>query len=270
MNERGWIKLYRELIDKPIWLNSTPEQRVILITLMCMANHKPKKWEWQGKPYEVKVGQFITSLPKIAEKCNCKSITTQKIRTALARFEKLGFLTDKSTNKNRRISIVNWEVYQGFNEEENRQTNRQIAGKEQADGRQITSNKNVKNDKECKNEKKESVYKHDYEEYKAGTEGCFSFTPPTVSEVTKYCNGAGIKIDCERFVNHYNSIGWRVNGSVVYDWKARVRNWHKQDQQKVNNEKSSIFSPKGTFNSYKQKIYSKEEIDEILKRKGNF
>lgn len=151
LNDNGWIKLYRELIDKPIWLNSTLEQRVILITLLCMANHKPKKWEWQGKPYEVQAGQFITSLPNIVKKCHCKSITVQKVRTALARFENLEFLTDKSTNKNRLITIVNWQLYQDSNEESNKQNNRQSTGGQQANNRQVTSNKNVKNDKNVKN-----------------------------------------------------------------------------------------------------------------------
>lgn len=151
MSDNGWIKLYRELIDKPIWINSTLEQRVILITLLCMANHKPKKWEWQGRPYEVQEGQFITSLPSIAEKCHCKSITVQKVRTCLLRFEKFGFLTDKSTNKNRLITIVNWQLYQDLNEGNNRQNNRQITGSQQADNRQITANKNDKNVKNDKN-----------------------------------------------------------------------------------------------------------------------
>ena len=36
----GWIRVHRELLDKPIWLNSTPEQKTILITLLLMANFK--------------------------------------------------------------------------------------------------------------------------------------------------------------------------------------------------------------------------------------
>lgn len=151
MNDSGWIKLYRELIDKPIWINSTLEQRVILITLLCMANHKPKKWEWQGKPYEVQAGQFITSLPGIAEKCHCKSITVQKVRTCLLRFEKLGFLTSKSTNKNRLITIVNWELYQSIDSKNNKQTNKQLTSNQQADNKRITTNKKEKKEKKVKN-----------------------------------------------------------------------------------------------------------------------
>ena len=112
----GWIKLHRELLDKSIWQESTAEQKAILITLLSMANYEPNKWEFQGEQYELQAGQLITSLPSIAEKSG-KGISIQNVRTALKRFEKLGFLTDKSTNKNRLITIANWGFYQGCEDE---------------------------------------------------------------------------------------------------------------------------------------------------------
>ena len=146
---QGWIKLHRELAQKAIWLESTPEQKVILITLLMMANHDEREWEWEGKKYQAKPGQFVTSLPSIVKNCG-KGITIQNVRTALKRFEKYGFLTDQSTNKNRLITIVNWGLYQGTEDETNSQTNRQLTGNQQATNRQLTANKNDKNDKNDK------------------------------------------------------------------------------------------------------------------------
>ena len=148
-NKGGWIKLYRELLDKPIWFESTPEQKVILVTLLLMANHDGRQWEWQGQQYYAGPGQFVTSLPKIAEKAG-PGISIKNVRTALKRFEKYGFLADKSTNKNRLITINNWGFYQDKPDEGGRQTGRQVAGNGQATGRQVATNKNVRN-KECKN-----------------------------------------------------------------------------------------------------------------------
>ena len=148
----GWLKLYRDLIDKPLWLNSTLEQRVILVTILCMANFAPKKWEYNGEMFDLQAGQFVTSLPALVSKCNSKEITTQKVRTALKRFEKLGFLTDKSTNKYRLITIVNWAMYQDFDSEDNKQDNSQLTDSQQADNSQLTAkeecnnNNNVNND----------------------------------------------------------------------------------------------------------------------------
>ena len=43
---RGWIKLYRVLLDDPVWKLSTPEQKAILVTILLMVNHDPAEWEW--------------------------------------------------------------------------------------------------------------------------------------------------------------------------------------------------------------------------------
>lgn len=139
----GWIKVHRDLLDKPIWIESTPEQKTVLITLLMMANHQEKQWEWQGKPYKVEPGQFITSLESIARKCG-KGVSIQNVRTALKRFEKYGFLTNKSTNKNRLITIVNWGFYQNNGDE---LTNK-LTSNQQATNKQPTTNKNEKNVKE--------------------------------------------------------------------------------------------------------------------------
>lgn len=145
----GWIKIYRQLLEKPIWQESTPEQKVILITLLSMANHEKKEWEWQGKPYKTIPGRFITSLEKIKSKCG-KGISVQNVRTALKRFEKYEFLTSESTNKNRLITIVNWEIYQSRESD----STKELTSNQQATNKQLTTNKNdkeIKNDKNIKN-----------------------------------------------------------------------------------------------------------------------
>jgi len=142
----GWIKLYRQLLAKPIWQESTPEQKVILITLLSMANHEEREWEWQGEPYKANPGQFVTSLESIRKKCG-KGISMQNVRTALKRFEKYEFLTNVPTNKNRLITIVNWEVYQSKDND----LTKELTSNQQATNKQLTTNKNVKNDKNVKN-----------------------------------------------------------------------------------------------------------------------
>lgn len=140
---KGWITLHRKLLDKPIWFESTPEQKTILITLLLMANHKEKEWEWQGVPYKAEPGQFVTSLDSIKKKCG-KGISTQNIRTAITRFEKYGFLTNESTKQNRLITIVNWGLYQ----EKNSELTKELTDDSQSTNRQLTTNNN---DKQCNN-----------------------------------------------------------------------------------------------------------------------
>lgn len=144
----GFIALHRKLLDSPIWLVTTVEQKVILITLLLMANHSEKKWYWQGEEFICQPGQFITSLPNIVKACG-NGLTVQNVRTALKKFENMNFLTDQSTKTGRLITIVNWQVYQGKREVDNRQPNSQLTDGQQTPNRQpnsqLTSNNNDNN-----------------------------------------------------------------------------------------------------------------------------
>ncbi|EAG0384233.1 DnaD domain-containing protein [Listeria monocytogenes] len=145
----GWIKLHRDLKEKPIWKSSTPEQKTILVTLLMMANHKENEWEWRGKPFKAKPGEFVTSIKSITAECG-KGISSQNVRTALKRFENYGFLTKKSTKVNTLINIVNWGVYQESENKPNTLANNQLTNDSQTANKQLTTNKNVRT-KECKN-----------------------------------------------------------------------------------------------------------------------
>ena len=108
----GWVKLYRELKSKSIWQLSSPEQKVVLITILLLANHEENTWEWKGVQFICKPGQLITSLNSLVRECG-DGVSIQNVRTALDRFEKLGFLTNVSTKTGRLITVLNWEKYQG-------------------------------------------------------------------------------------------------------------------------------------------------------------
>jgi hypothetical protein len=140
--DKGWIKLYRQLLNKAIWQCSTMEQKVILITLLLMANHEEKEWEWQGEKFKCKPGQFVTSLKSIAEKAG-SDISIQNVRTAIAKFEKYEFLTNQSTKTGRLITIVNWELYQS----QDSKLTKGLTKHQQSANKALTTNKNDKNDK---------------------------------------------------------------------------------------------------------------------------
>lgn len=197
MTDGGWLKLYRVLIQKPIWKQSTPEQKAILITILCIVNHEEQEWEWQGRKYICKPGQVITSLEKIRQACG-KGISIQNVRTALARFEKLGFLTNESTKEARLITVQNWELYQST--KNNQQSNQQTGNKG------LTTNKNDKNDKNNKNN---------------------IFIPPTLEEVISYCKERNNSVDPQKWYDFYESKGWMIGKNKMKNWKAAVRTWER-------------------------------------------
>lgn len=150
----GWVKLYRELKSKSIWQLSSPEQKVVLITILLLANHEENKWEWKGEQFICKPGQLITSLNSLVRECG-DGVSIQNVRTALDRFEKLGFLTNVSTKTGRLITVLNWEKYQGKDFVDNKGSNKEVTKSQQRPNKDLTTNKN---DKEYKNDKEIKKY----------------------------------------------------------------------------------------------------------------
>lgn len=151
----GWVKLYRELKSKSIWQLSSPEQKVVLITILLLANHEENKWEWKGEQFICKPGQLITSLNSLVRECG-DGVSIQNVRTALDRFEKLGFLTNVSTKTGRLITVLNWEKYQGKDFVDNKGSHKEVTKSQQRPNKDLTTNKN---DKECyKNDKEIKKY----------------------------------------------------------------------------------------------------------------
>ena len=267
MQEQGWICLYRDLLDKAIWQNSTAEQKTILITLLLMANHEPNQWEWKGKKYTVKSGEFITSLEKIVARCG-KGITTQNVRSALKRFEKLQFLTNESTKQNRLIKIENWRFYQGRENQPNKATNKEV-----------TTNNNDNNDNNIFNnlsidklfvpliEKwnelpdaiaKISTMKKDTQRYKMLSQRINEYGSDKILEAIE-------KIKQSSFLLGQNKSGW----TITFEWFVRPNNFVKVLEGNYIDKKIN----KGNFAKGKyieqQDILSEEEKQEKLKNNSN-
>lgn len=164
----GWIKLHRELLDKAIWGCSTPEQKVVLITLLLNVNYEPKQWEWKGEKCEIKPGQLITSIESLAKLCG-NGISTKNVRTAIKRFESYGFLAIETASTGSLITINNWGIFQDNDGKEaseqesiwqtsgkdmaneGQATGKQVASTRQTDGKRVATTKEIKKDKKYNN-----------------------------------------------------------------------------------------------------------------------
>lgn len=117
MAEGNWIKLYRKMIDDPIFVNSTGPQVKVLLTVMFLAAWTPKKWDVLGHEFTIQPGEVFISTRDLADRAG-DDVSRDVVRKALVRFEKLGFWTLKSTRKGTLIHIVNWRKYQLYDDKE--------------------------------------------------------------------------------------------------------------------------------------------------------
>lgn len=137
----GWIKLHRQFLSWE-WWDDINTSRLFLFCLL-KANHEDKNWSG----IEIKRGQFISSLSKIADECK---LSQQQTRTSLNKLISTNEITRKATNKFTLISLVNYNKYQNINKQDNKQPNKQVTNEQQTNNKQITTTKNYKNYKELK------------------------------------------------------------------------------------------------------------------------
>lgn len=57
------------------------------------------------------------------------------------------------------------------------------------------------------------------------------FNPPTLDDVTAYVTTREVRIDPQRFIDHYTANGWRVGRNPMKDWQACVRTWEKRERE---------------------------------------
>ena len=140
----GWVKLYRKILDSPVWRARNQAQGRVAITCLLMANHEPARLSIGGEIVELQPGEFWTSLPALADRAR---VSIKQVRNSLVNLQKLNFLADKGTANGRKISIINWASYQISENQEGRQEGRVGADLGQTDGSK----------QEGKNERREEV-----------------------------------------------------------------------------------------------------------------
>lgn len=65
------------------------------------------------------------------------------------------------------------------------------------------------------------------------------FDAPTKEEIQAFCNEENLhSVDADEFINHYESVGWKVGNKPMKKWKPTVRNWDKR-QKKFDKEKQT-------------------------------
>lgn len=58
------------------------------------------------------------------------------------------------------------------------------------------------------------------------------FTPPSVDEVSDYCDHRNKGVDPQTFIDFYQAKGWMVGKNKMKDWKACVRTWETNRKQR--------------------------------------
>lgn len=139
----GWLKLHRKILEWE-WFKDA-NTLMVFIYLLCHA-------QWHDGRYMghyLRAGQLVCGRKQIAKDLG---ISEQSVRTAIKHLKTTNEITIKSTNKFSIVTIENWAVYQGDDEEANQQINQQA-------NQQLTNNQPTTNHiQEYKKERKKDYY----------------------------------------------------------------------------------------------------------------
>lgn len=88
---------------------------------------------------------------------------------------------------------------------------------------------------------------------------------PKKEHIKNYINNNNYTFDPEYFYNYYSSRNWYIGNTPIENFdqlKSIMDNWQIKER-----ETKKLEAPNGSFNNYNQKIYSNEELEEIVRNK---
>lgn len=244
MSKKGYIKLYRQISDTPVWTDSDK----LKLWLMCLmkATHEGKTQVVGNQIIELKPGQFITGRTALYDEFNRgvkkdRRVDGLTLFRWLNLFEKMEMLYIKKTNKYSLVTVLNWDKYQGQRTTSEHQVNIKRTSNEQ----QLNTNKN---DKNIKNDKKEDICYQQIADMYNNT--CVSFPRLTkLSDDRKKAIKARLRTytvdDLQRvfsmaeqsdFLKGANDRNWSAN----FDWMMKDSNMAKILDGNYTNKKSQV------------------------------
>ncbi|MFF2754800.1 hypothetical protein ACFVR1_13750 [Psychrobacillus sp. NPDC058041] len=154
----GWIKLYRKILQSPVFVDS----KKLKLWVLCLlkATHTERKQVVGNQVIFLEKGQFVTGRVSLAVEYNkdvigIERVSEQTLWRWMKFLEKEGMLSIKSTTKFSVITVLNWSFYQISEQEDESQMNNKLATNEQ----QLNTNKNEENVKKLKNVNKNNSQK---------------------------------------------------------------------------------------------------------------
>lgn len=141
MDNKGWIKLHRKVLDNPVVCRDA-EHLAVWMYLLLEATHDNIDKMFAGRRTTLKPGELITGRKVISVKLN---ISESKVQRILKRFEIEQQIEQQTSTTSRRISIQNWSEYQ--------------EGEQQLNNNRTATEQRLNTLQECKNVKNDNINK---------------------------------------------------------------------------------------------------------------
>ena len=237
-DHNGWVKIHRKILRSPIFDNANLLK--VWVWCLCKATHEPRKHLVGNQLVELEAGQFVFGRKSAAEELKLSDSSVYRYMQIL---QKLEMLNIKSNNKFSVVTVMKWDFYQGRDDVDQQQVEQQTNNKRTTSEQQVNTNKNVKNVKNVKNISPPNISP-------PRGDAPQRFTPPSVDEVSGYCQERGNGVDAQAFVDFYASKGWMVGKNKMRDWRAAVRNWERKEVNRGTGKNQRDDQPKVRYGDH--------------------
>ena len=163
-NQKGWLKLYRKMLDWG-WYDDTTVKSAFI---HCLLKANIEDTEWHGE--YLPAGSFITSIANFSSE---SGLSKNQTRRAWKCLEKSGEITRKAHNRYTQIIVNNWAKFQSY---ERTGTNKPQTDHKQSTNKPQTDHKQTTTDKEYKN-----IRNKEYKNIGAGAPSSGDILPPSPS-----------------------------------------------------------------------------------------
>jgi len=219
----SWIKLHRAALSHWLYTEKRPlTRREAWENMLLTVNWEPGKALIRGVLYECERGESLNSLETWAKNFNW---TMQQLRTFFRLLEKDNMIIVKGLQYTTKVTICNYDTYQGFDDKPNRRTT----------GGQQTANTPLTTIKESKEDKEKNIlpeWKTDFLVYKENCKNGFNEIMNDnawlIQQASFYKNkNINIKKSVEKcFVNFWaTEQGWENKKKAkteTINWKSTI------------------------------------------------
>lgn len=244
MEKNGWVKLHRKMLDNPIIMKDA-EHLAVWMYLLLNATHSEYPALFKGEKITLQPGQLITGRKSIA---GALDVSESKVTRILNAFESEQQIEQQTSNKNRLITVINWDKYQLCDQ----QTEQQLNNKRTTTEQQLNTNNNDKNNKNGKNEIKT------YSDNATLNDSILDFIAYRKS-IKKPMTDNAVKLLLGKLNKMSSDVSEQIeilNQSIVNGWTGIFPLKTEKKQQK-----------KSSFHNYPQRNYDIEALERMLTNK---
>lgn len=241
---RGYIKLYRKVMDSFVWTN--PQMLKLWMLCLMKASHENRKFLFNGQEIRVSSGQFVTGRDAIGKEFNEGVPSDQRVvsRTLwrwLKKFENEQMLSIESNTKYSIISIKNWSEYQV--------SDQQLSSDCPSSVQHLSTYKNEKNEK---NDKKVVVSeKNDFSNVVQSYEQVFGMINSlTIQNLQMWCEDLSpdLVLEAIKISAKANAYSFKYAETILKKWEkqnvktlddvaALDKKFEKKNQEKQNGKR---------------------------------